>query len=88
MPHGDIYLVDISWHNGLLPEGTWINFDPTWMNDCIHYKVWDEMTNAFPKFSGAVVEVWEWTSNFILQFTRCVLHTKHVTLQLLNTLRP
>ena len=23
-------------------------------------KVWDEITNPFPKFNGSTVEVWEW----------------------------
>ena len=32
----------------------------------IHYKVCDEITYLFINLNGATVEVWEWTSNFIL----------------------
>ena len=44
---------------------TWINFNPAWTSDYIHYKVWDEITDLFPNFNGEAVEVWEWISNFI-----------------------
>ena len=27
-------------------------------------KVWDEITYPFPNFNCAIVEVWEWVSNF------------------------
>ena len=30
----------------------------------IHSKVWDEIAYPFPNFNGAIVEVWEWISNF------------------------
>ena len=31
-------------------------------------KVWDEITYPFPNFNSAVIEVWEWISNFIIYF--------------------
>ena len=36
---------------------------PVWISDYIHYQMWDEITNPFPNFNGATVEVWEWISN-------------------------
>ena len=35
-------------------------------------KVWDEITNPFPNFNIATIEVWEWISNFIPHFTACM----------------
>ena len=32
---------------------------PAWINNQIHYKVWDEITCPFPNFNGETVEVWE-----------------------------
>ena len=57
-------------HQGLI-ELTCINFYLEWINDYIHYKVWDEIINPFPTdsfFNGAAVEVWEWLSNFIQHY--------------------
>ena len=34
----------------------------------IHYKVWDEITNPFPNYNSATIEIWKWISNFIPQF--------------------
>ena len=31
-------------------------------------KVWNEITNPFPNYNGATVEVWEWIGNFIPHF--------------------
>ena len=31
--------------------------------------MWDEITYPFLNFNGATVEVYEWTSDFIPQFT-------------------
>ena len=42
---------------------------PAWVNNYIHYKVWDELTYPFPNLNGTTVEVWEWISNFIPHFT-------------------
>ena len=39
-----------------------------WINNHIHYKVWDEITYPFPNFNSATVEVWEWISNLIAHF--------------------
>ena len=55
------------------PLLTWINFNPTWIGNYIHYTVWDEITYPFPNFNGAAVEVWEWKSYFIRHFTRHVI---------------
>ena len=35
----------------------------------IYYKMWNDITYPFPNLNGAMTEVWEWTSNFIPQFT-------------------
>ena len=42
---------------------------PAWINNYIHYKVWDEITYPFLNFNGAIVDVWEWISNFIPHYT-------------------
>ena len=31
--------------------------------------MWEEITYSFTNFKGATFEVWEWSTNFILQFT-------------------
>ena len=46
-----------------------LTFTPAWVSNHIHFKVWDEIIYLFPNFNGAIVEVWEWISNFIAQFT-------------------
>ena len=38
------------------------------INNKIYHKVWDEITYQFPNLNGAVVDVWEWMSNFIQHF--------------------
>ena len=38
---------------------TWFNFNPAWINNYIHYKVWDKIAHPFLNFNGATVEVWE-----------------------------
>ena len=45
---------------------TWINVNPAWISNYIHYTVWDEITYPFPNFNGCTVEVWKWISNVIL----------------------
>ena len=45
-----------------------VNLIPAWIYDCIHYQVWDEITYPLPNFSGAVVEVCEWKSDFTWHF--------------------
>ena len=46
---------------------------PAWISNYIHYEVQDEITYPFPNFNGAVVEVWEWISNFIPHLTGLVI---------------
>ena len=36
---------------------TWINFNPAWISNCIHYKAWYEIIYPFLNFNGATVEV-------------------------------
>ena len=42
---------------------------PAWISRHIHWNVRDEITYLFPNFNGCTVEVWEWMSNFIPNFT-------------------
>ena len=46
---------------------------PAWVGNHMPYKVWDEITYPFPNFNGGTVEVWEWISNFMPDFTRHVI---------------
>ena len=41
----------------------------TWINNYIHYKVWDEMTYPFPNFNGCTVEILDRISNLTPHFT-------------------
>ena len=41
--------------------------------DYMSSKVWDKITNPFPNFNGATVEVWEWISDFIPHFIMDVI---------------
>ena len=41
-------------------------------------KVWDEIIYLFPNINGFTTEVWEWMYNFILQFIRDILTSKHM----------
>ena len=45
---------------------------PAWINNHIHYKVWDEISYPIPNFNGITIEAWEWISNFISQCTMYV----------------
>ena len=36
---------------------TWINFDPEWISNYIHYNVWDEITYPFLNFNGQTIDV-------------------------------
>ena len=36
---------------------------PVCLSDHIHYKVWGEFLDTFPKFYGETLEVWEWISD-------------------------
>ena len=59
----------------MVPRGPfyWMTLIPSWINNYIHYKVWDEITYPFPNLIGATVEVWEWISNFTPHFTGHVI---------------
>ena len=46
----------------------WVLWLYAWINNHIHYTVWDEITYPFPNFNGCTVEVWEWMSSFIPHF--------------------
>ena len=39
---------------------TWINFNPAWISNHMHYTVWSEITYPFAN----TIEVWECISNF------------------------
>ena len=41
----------------------------TWMNNHIHYKMWDGVIYPFQNFNGWTAEVSEWVCNFIPYFT-------------------
>ena len=41
---------------------------PAWISYHIPGKVWNDITNLFPNFNGATVEVREYISNFIPHF--------------------
>ena len=46
---------------------------PAWISNYNHYKVWDEITYAFPNLNSVTVEVCEWINNLISQFTGHVI---------------
>ena len=46
---------------------------PTWINNRMRSKVWDIITCPLPNFSGVIIEVWEWVSNWIPHFMMDVI---------------
>ena len=44
-------------------------FNLGWLSDYIYNNVCVEITDPFRNFNGAIVEVWEWISNFIPHLT-------------------
>ena len=46
---------------------------PAWIGSYIPYNLCDEVIYPFPNFNGVIVEVWEWISNFIPDFTGHVI---------------
>ena len=45
---------------------TWIKFNPSWKNNCIHQKLWDEITYyPFQNISRCAVKDFDWVNNFI-----------------------
>ena len=70
----------IVWPNWTVPSlSFWMVWRPFYKNGLTsitawksyygHCKVWDEITNPFPNFNDAAVEVWEGISNFIPPFS-------------------
>ena len=52
-------------------------------------KLWDEITDPFPKLSGTTVEVWEWINNFIPYFTgHMITYPCHTFCRLLSRPTP
>ena len=51
-----LLLMDSREVNGAQVSGGW-NEIPAWINNYIHYKVWDEITYPFPNFNSIAVEV-------------------------------
>ena len=45
-----------------------VNLIPTLISIYMPNRVWDIITNPFPKFNGCTAEVSEWIRNFILHF--------------------
>ena len=67
--HGHVSHCCLFWN--LRPRDPHCNQDPlilTQINFNLN-KVWDEITYYFKNFNGAIVETWEWISNFIPYFT-------------------
>ena len=46
-----------------------LTISTAWIGNYIHYKVWYAKTHSFPNIHGAVLEVWEWISSVIPNFT-------------------
>ena len=46
----------------------WLPLFTAWISNCIHNKAWGGITNPFPNFNSAAVEVWEWSINFVPHF--------------------
>ena len=43
-------------------EGHGLTLISVWISNCIHHKVWEEIS-IFPNCNDCTVEVWEWISN-------------------------
>ena len=46
---------------------------PAWKSNYIHHKMWGEFLFPFSNSNSATIEVWEWISYFIPQFTGHVI---------------
>ena len=51
----------------------WLTLISAWTSNYIDYTVCGEIAHPFPNFNGDIVEVWEWTGNFIPHFIRYVI---------------
>ena len=47
----------------------WVNCNFRKISNHMSIKRRDQITYPFPNFNGCTVEVWDWISNFIMQFT-------------------
>ena len=47
---------------------TWISFNPWWISNHLHGKVWDVIICLIPNINGANFEAWEWIIKFIQHF--------------------
>ena len=45
-----------------------------WINNHIHYDVWDEITYPFPNFNDTIVDVLEWKINLMWHFMRHMIY--------------
>ena len=41
----------------------------TWINNRIHYKMWDEIIYPLPKFNDVSVAAWEWISEHVITYS-------------------
>ena len=63
--------------NGHIQQQDWhgLTLILAWINNYIHYNVWDKITYPFPNLDCVTIDIWEWISNFVPDLT-C-----HVTTQ-------
>ena len=59
---------------------------PAWLNNYIHYKVWNEIIYPFQNFNGCTDEVWEWISSFFSHFTELVITYPRIVIDDKNTI--
>ena len=67
----DVTFQDTHWYQRHWLQGYYGPFYShglTWISNYMSSKACDEITYPFPNFNGAIVEVWEWISNFTPQF--------------------
>ena len=50
---------------------TWINFNPSMKSNCIHYKIWDEITYPFLNFNASTVY---WACNYLSMLGLKLIH--------------
>ena len=80
----EIYCPDILKHP-LLSIWRGLIIIPAWIRNCIHYKIWDEITYPFSHFNGCLVEVSERISNFAPYFTGpIIIHSCYDYMKLIH----